>query len=212
MIGYHHHRLVDPSQPFQFHDGSDGSQRLSQTHFMRQQDTALLQNTPDSIQLVRTHRDLSVHAGQGQVRAIEMRASIDVVETVIQLSEMLCSFRVFPEPDFKGSFDLFQLRLRCYRGVLVHHLAVIDFVIDDRSLGVQAVGNQVKSTAPLRAPLRIEQVIRHSPIECLDPPHAQIRHIVNRLDADTFQQVFEEGLDHIGGNPTRAESGPDFTR
>jgi hypothetical protein len=67
VIGHHHHRLVDPSQPFQFHDGGDGSERFSQTYFMRQQDAALLQYTPDGIQLVRAHGNLGVHAGQGQV-------------------------------------------------------------------------------------------------------------------------------------------------
>ena len=124
---------------------------------MGQQRVAAAHAPPDGVLLVRVQRDRPVHAGEVEVRAVEQARPQVVVGVVVEPDQPLGAVGIGEDPGFEPLLDLLLLLAGGQRRLLVDDpllaVAVMDGVVDDRSLQVEGQLQQPDAVGPRRAVL-----------------------------------------------------------
>ena len=146
--------LLAQPQPLGFHSGGHHLERLSRTHFVRQQRIAAVEDMGNSAQLMLPQGDGRVHSSKSDMAAIVFTGPGGVHFFIVLAHQRLPPFRVLPNPIPKGIPDRLLL-LRCQGGLLgIQHPAlsavcILHRVIDTNITEVQRIFQQPIGVGPV---------------------------------------------------------------
>ena len=155
MIGDDVHRLLDEAGLLHLHAGGGHREGLARADGVGQERVAGTHAAPHGVVLVRPQRDILIHAGEVEVRAVEKARPEVVVRVVVQPHEPLGAVRIGENPGAEALLDEFLFLAGGQRRFRVDHallaVTVLDRVIDHRRFHVQGQVEEPGAVGPCGA-------------------------------------------------------------